>query len=123
MKIRIKGNSIRFRLTKKDVAHFAATGRVEEKTEFPGGACFTYVLGAEADITEMTTRFSGSSIAVLVPQHIAREWTGTDKVGFEHQVALENGNSLMILVEKDFACLDHTTEDQSDMYPNPNKTC
>jgi len=27
------------------------------------------------------------------------------------------------LVEKDFQCLDHTLEDQSDMYHNPNKTC
>jgi len=27
------------------------------------------------------------------------------------------------LVEKDFICLDETTEDQSDNYENPNKTC
>jgi hypothetical protein len=26
-------------------------------------------------------------------------------------------------VEKDFVCLDHTDEDQSDNYPNPNRTC
>jgi len=27
------------------------------------------------------------------------------------------------LLEKDFVCLDHTTEDQSDNYENPNTTC
>ncbi|MEY2774155.1 MAG: hypothetical protein RLZZ275_502, partial [Bacteroidota bacterium] len=26
-------------------------------------------------------------------------------------------------VEKDFACLDPTDEDQTDAYPNPNTTC
>jgi hypothetical protein len=36
---------------------------------------------------------------------------------------LGNGQSLKLLLEKDFVCLDHTDEDQSDNYPNPNKTC
>ena len=31
--------------------------------------------------------------------------------------------SLYLLIEKDFACLDHSSEDQSDNYENPNKTC
>jgi hypothetical protein len=30
-------------------------------------------------------------------------------------------NSLYLLVEKDFVCLDETSEDQSDNYENPNK--
>lgn len=123
MKIRIKGNSIRFRLTKKDVARFAAEGRVEEKTVFPGGVDFRYVLSKEDGITKMNTRFSHNCISIYVPSGIADEWTNTDVVGFENHLALENGNKLFLLIEKDFACLDHTTEDQSDMYPNPNKTC
>jgi hypothetical protein len=36
---------------------------------------------------------------------------------------LEDGTLLTLLIEKDFACLDHVDEDQSDNYPNPNKTC
>ena len=29
----------------------------------------------------------------------------------------------LLLIEKDFVCLDHTLEDQSDNYANPNKVC
>ena len=44
MKIRIKGNSIRLRLTKTEVDNFAANGFVEEKTEF-GNNYFLYIVG------------------------------------------------------------------------------
>ena len=123
MKIRIKGNSIRYRLTKKDVAQFGTEGRVEERTEFPGGIIFRYALIKEKGITEMNTRFSENMVSIHVPMSIAEEWVNSDKVGFEEYIDLGNGNKLFLLIEKDFACLDHTTEDQSDMYPNPNKTC
>ena len=46
------------------------------------------------------------------------EWLTTERVTF----ADESG-TVSILLEKDFACLDNTDEDQSDNYPNPNKTC
>ena len=38
----------------------------------------------------------------------------TDKVGFEGKQG-----DLVLLVEKDFTCLDNAEEDQSDNYPNP----
>ena len=123
MKIRIKGNSIRLRLTKNDVTTFAAKGTLSEKTEFPGGQSFSYVLNREAGITGMNSRISGNCIFIDVSQKIADELTGTETVGFEHYLDLESGNKLFLLVEKDFACLDQATEDQSDMYPNPNKNC
>ena len=37
--------------------------------------------------------------------------------------AIGKGKDLFLLIEKDFVCLDHTFEDQSDNYPNPNKLC
>ena len=101
----------------------ATEGSVEERTEFPGGKDFPYVLKKEEGITEMDTLFSDNCISILVPGRIAEQWTKTDVVGFDNHLDLENGEKLFLLIEKDFACIDHTTEDQSDMYPNPNKTC
>ena len=43
MKIRIKGNSVRVRLTRSEVDHFAETGYLEESTEF-GNSHFLYAL-------------------------------------------------------------------------------
>ena len=42
MKIRIKGNTIRYRLTKTEVADFGQQGFVEEKTEFPNCPALNY---------------------------------------------------------------------------------
>jgi hypothetical protein len=38
-------------------------------------------------------------------------------------VPLDGQESLYLLVEKDFKCLDNVAEDQSDNYENPSKTC
>ena len=44
-------------------------------------------------------------------------------VGFNATKQVSDAESLYILVEKDFKCLDEATEDQQDNYENPNKTC
>jgi hypothetical protein len=54
-----------------------------------------------------------------MPEELATEWTTTEWVGYDNHMPLPNGESLFLMVEKDFKCLDGTTEDQSDMYDNP----
>jgi len=58
-----------------------------------------------------------------VPPDLAKNWTSTNEVGFQHKLSLNNGKELFLLVEKVFVCLDNTFEDQSDNYPNPNAHC
>jgi hypothetical protein len=123
MKVRIKGNSIRYRLTKTDIKNFGANGFVEERTEFLNGPSFYYRLEKKPGITNIEATFSNNRISLLIPESIAKEWTATDIVGFDNKMNIGNGKDLFLLIEKDFACLDHTTEDQSDNYPNPNKVC
>jgi len=36
---------------------------------------------------------------------------------------INDDQSLYLLIEKDFKCLDETTEDQSDNFENPNIAC
>ncbi len=122
MKLRIKGNSIRLRLTQTEVANFAVSGYLEDKTEF-GNATFTYALANDADLQTVGAIMEGTKITVQVPAAVALSWISTNEVGFQHKQALSNGKELFILVEKDFVCLDTTFEDQSDNYPNPNAHC
>jgi len=42
-------------------------------------------------------------------------------VGFNAKMPVAENGSLYLLLEKDFVCLDETTEDQNDNYENPNK--
>lgn len=122
MKIRIKGNSIRLRLSKSEVERFGKTNCIEESTEF-GTGVFYYALLSNKAADCISASFSGNKITVIIPEKIKTEWTTTDRVGFENKLDIGNGKQLFILIEKDFVCLDNTFEDQSDNFPNPNAAC
>lgn len=120
MKIRIKGNSIRVRLSRSEVAAFANDGYLEDTTDF-GSSALVYAM-QRADIPALTATFVNGKITVHVPGATAQAWTGTDMVGFSNDAETGKG-TLFVLVEKDFQCIDNTLEDQSDNYINPNKAC
>lgn len=112
MKIRIKGNSLRYRLTRTDVDTFTKNGYLEEQTNF-GGDILIYAIQS-IDTDTLTSTFKNNKIILLMPQAMVKEWADTDRVGFENKTA-----DFFLLVEKDFKCLDNVEEDQSDNYPNP----
>jgi hypothetical protein len=112
MKIRIKGNSLRYRLTKSNVAAILKDGRLEDRTEF-GDHALVYALQTTTDY-DLSATFHENKITLFVPHTMIDQLANTDEVGFE------NGQGkLFLLVEKDFTCLDEVAEDQSDNYPNP----
>ncbi len=118
MKIRIKGNSVRFRLTQTEVSTLCTAGRIEEKTGF-NEAEFNYAVQVVYDLVELNAEFKASTILLKLPKNMAEGWDVNETIGFENKVTLDNGNELALLLEKDFTCLDNTIEDQSDNYPNP----
>ena len=118
MKIRIKGNSLRLRLTKTDVAIFNKEGEYQEKIEF-GQKKLCYALKAKLGIQDLEADFIEDTITVYFPEEEKQTWALGNRVGYSNMVSLANNTELFILVEKDFTCLDNTIEDQSDNYPNP----
>jgi hypothetical protein len=112
MKIRIKGNSLRYRLTKTDVDRLNKDGYLEETTDF-GTQQLIYALQRYA-LPNLAASFQNNGITLYVPAGMVNELATTDKVGFD-----ATNNLLYLLVEKDFKCLDTVAEDQSDNYPNP----
>ncbi|MCD8741233.1 hypothetical protein LT679_11525 [Mucilaginibacter roseus] len=112
MKIRIKGNSLRYRLTRSEVERFGCEGYLENVTDF-GATRLVYALKISA-ADELWASFENNKITLFMPASMRAEWINTDKVGFENRTP-----DFYLLVEKDFQCLDNTEEDQSDNYPNP----
>lgn len=112
MKLRIKSNSIRFRLTKSDVEQLSTKGLLEDSVGF-GTASLMFAVKATISQT-ITATFENDTITLFLPQHMITELASTGKVGFESQA-----RELHVLVEKDFTCLENVAEDQSDNYPNP----
>lgn len=119
MKIRIKGNSIRLRLTKTDVETLKQKGLVEEKTIVNTEEIFSYALIISEEVTQISASFIDNKITVFLSQQEAKILTETEEITV--QGSQENG--LFLLVEKDLQCLDTTSEDQSDMYENFKTKC
>jgi hypothetical protein len=124
MKIRIQGNSIRYRLKEPEVADFKKYGRVtetiqlgEEETEQ-----LRFVL-LRSSVNMVTVQQADNTTTILVPEQMAQRWTDSDLVGFDAIIEIGKGKGLKVLVEKDFKCLDGSEEDNIGAYPNPAKQC
>jgi hypothetical protein len=123
MKLRLRGNSLRLRLTQREVNDLVAVGSVEEKTAFGPGASLSYAI-ALGEVPTVGASFDAGAIRVTVPFAEARAWATSDRVAMEGEQAAPGGESLRLLIEKDFACLTpRTGEDDRDAFPNPNPTC
>jgi hypothetical protein len=64
-------------------------------------------------------------VAVLIPADQANTWIVTDQIGIAAEIKLGERGSLALLIEKDFACLDRSDEENEDTFVNPNSgaTC
>ncbi len=123
MKLRIRGDSIRLRLTQSEVKQLADAGRVEESTHFGPDERFTYAIVTSGN-AHVEAKLEARTIEVSVPAATARAWATSDSVGIEGSRDLGDGKALRILVEKDFACLtERPHEDDADAFPNPHTSC
>lgn len=119
MKLRVRHNSIRFRLGQSEVQRLRDYGRCRETILFPGGARLEYVLHASHQ-RNVRVAFANSVVSIEVPDHELADWHSSDRIGISAAVEVHPGKNLDILIEKDFQCLDpRVTEDQSDGFANP----
>ncbi len=118
MKIRIKGNSIRFRLTQTEVKAICERDMVREKTQF-NEVHFVYAVEASNQHDYLQASFLDQGIILFVPKDTLADWSTNEQVGFYHTQILNNGQKLELTLEKDFVCLDERVEDETDNYPNP----
>jgi len=121
MKLRIRGNSIRLRLSRTEVAQFAQTGNVEDAVEFaPAQQGLIYRIHTTSESEAMSATFANNCLCVFVPRIVAESWMNSEQVGIEAAQELDDSKTLRILVEKDFACLiERADEDETDAFPNP----
>jgi hypothetical protein len=112
MKLRVKSDSLRYRLTRSDVYSLAKDGYLEEQISFAGNPLIYALQLTDGQV--LTSSYIDNKITMSMSHKMINELINTDRVGFEN---IDGG--LHLLVEKDFVCLDEVAEDQSDNYPNP----
>lgn len=121
MKLRIRGNSLRLRLTQREVRTLVSHGEVAERIEFGIGNALDYRLGMSETATECHAVLGDNCIVVFVPASVATRWADSDDVSIEAAQGLSGNKALKILIEKDFACLtERPGEDDSDAFPHPD---
>lgn len=96
MKLRIEGNSIRFRLTPKEVNHLCKEGMVEEKCKIGDYTCVYRVVSGNEEA--ISARMMNGQVQLNLPATLIRGWQSDDRIGFE----ATDHNELHMRVEKDF---------------------
>lgn len=120
MKLRIRENTLRFRLGRSEVETFGRTGTIGDKVRFGLEVDeFGYILEKTPE-GEFSASFADGMIVVRVPASDADSWANSDVVSLAGTFLPDEQTELKILIEKDFVCLNaHNDEDQSDRYPHP----
>jgi hypothetical protein len=122
MKLRIKGNSLRLRVTPSDVMRLLRDGAIQEHVQFtlnPEDRLTYEVISSLSELTA-TVAYSVGKITVSAPDIQLKKWAGSDDVRFYTEVALGDDRALSVAIEKDFACLDLSAAENEDTFPNPN---
>ncbi|HVI00959.1 MAG TPA: hypothetical protein VM869_19715 [Enhygromyxa sp.] len=117
MKLRIRGDSLRLRLTRGEVRQLREIGSVVETIHF--GATELHYELRSADTPAPVASFAGNRIEITLPREQANAWADGDEVGIAAEQALAHGQ-LSLLIEKDFRCLaPRDGEDDGDAFPHP----
>lgn len=127
MKLRIKGNSLRLRVTRSELARLSAGESINEAIQFAPEptAVFRYALVSSPETDQVRIRYRDGEITVTIAPEQMRVWGEESQIGIYATLDLGSAGPLEIAVEKDFACLDGRDEDNRDTFANPleGKAC
>ena len=122
MKLRIKGNSLRLRVTPSEVKQLLRNGVIREHVQLTAnpGDRLTYAVISCLSGAATTVAYQSGNITVSVPQGDLERWADGDDVGVYADVALGDDRMLSVTIEKDFACLDRSDAENEDTFANPS---
>lgn len=119
MKLRLKGDTVRLRLTQTEVKQLAEGVPVELETRIDLATVFLVRLQTwHLAVASVVLR--ESTFQIQVPAGDTTAWADSMQEGLEYRV--DNGfpEGLLLWVEKDFNCLKpRPGEDESDHFPHP----
>lgn len=122
MKLRLRDDTLRLRLTRNEVEQLEENGRLVTTTPI-GAVALTYAVELSEGLAEPCARLvpavAGVEVVVRLPAEAGREWARGEEVGLygEHP---SGAGTLSIAIEKDFRCLTpRDGEDADDAFPHP----
>lgn len=124
MKLRIKGNSIRLRVSRSDLATLAESNVIKDEVHFSSDPNQAWIYGIvrSRDLSAPTVAFEQNRVFVIARDEGVEKWLRTEEVGIYFSIEIGSNGRLDVALEKDFACLDRSDEDNADTFPNPHAT-
>ncbi|MGC1719987.1 MAG: hypothetical protein WA746_13445 [Isosphaeraceae bacterium] len=126
MKLRLKGNSIRVRLDRRDIEGLVDQGRIDDTLRFGPGLAFSYAVEVGvAPRDRPKASYADGRLTIRIDPEDVEEWLASERVGFDHQQVVDGG-VVRVLLEKDFACIDRPVGEEADdayAFPNPLAVC
>lgn len=116
MKLRCTHNSIRLRVRKSDLEELAKAGIIEERVHFGQEIVFCFKLKVNLEATSISATYDKRGLSVHLPGEDAKKWINSNQVGLELNHDLGDGESLHLLIEKDFPCVDRADENKADTF-------
>ena len=128
MKLRLRGNSVRVRMDRKDLVELLERGRVVDALRFGPGIArtLTYVVSVgPTPPGRPQADYASGLLVVTIDRGDAEALSEGDRVGFNHE-QLTEGGTVRVTLEKDLACLDRPLGDAAEdawAFPNPSVVC
>lgn len=122
MKIRIKGNTLRLRLSQSEINQISEKGTVSDTIAFGPGQALVYSLESSEGLPAPRAVFADHRITVALPKQTVTDWANSDQVSITSTQENATSEGLSLLIEKDFRCLtERAHEDESDLFPHPKE--
>jgi uncharacterized protein DUF7009 len=102
MKLRIRGNSLRLRVSKTELARIAESGKAEDTVRFSSEQSLRYAIEVRPT-GAVTASFADAAILVTLPKARLDLWLRPGEVSVEGSQPVGGGKELQILLEKDEA--------------------
>jgi hypothetical protein len=102
MKLRIRGNSLRLRVSKTELARIAESGKAEDTVRFSSEQSLRYAIEVRPT-GAVTATFADAAILVTLPKARLDLWLRPGEVSVEGSQPVGGGKVLQILLEKDEA--------------------
>ena len=122
MKLRIHGQSLRFRLGRAEVDALFEGWSLEERVEFgpPGTPALVYRIAPDQAVGALPrAELQGASITLHVPAASLKLWRDGGDLGLEAEQSWPGG-TLRLLLEKDLQRLNPKAgEEPGDVFPHP----
>lgn len=121
MKVRIKGNSIRIRVTRSELQRILTGEKLHDAIRFgiQPEASFGYALSVAEIDAPVAVEYSDQTVSLRVARQVASAWGHESEVGIYATIPVSAGLYLDVMIEKDFACLDRSDAENADTFANP----